>query len=59
MPDSAAVTHSDIFWAERNDTKVNAREAIKSRLLIGVTGFGWFSRGRDRFFAPGTGWLQM
>lgn len=61
-PDSAALNPTDIFWLERNETKVSASEAMKRRLLNGVTGgigFGSFLRRKEGLFAPGTGRPQM
>jgi hypothetical protein len=61
-PDSVALTDSDIFWLEKNETAVSASDATKSRLLSGVMGgadFGFFLRRPKPFFTPGTGWLQM
>jgi hypothetical protein len=62
IPDSVALNPTDIFWLERNEIKVNASEAMKSRLLNGVTGgtgFGSFLRCKESLFAPGTGRPQM
>jgi hypothetical protein len=62
MPDKVALKPIDIFWLERNETKVSASEAMKSRLLNGVTGgvgLGSFLRRKESFFIPGTGMPQM
>ena len=62
MPDNVALNPSDIFWLERNETTVSTSEAMKSRLLNGVTGgigFGSFLRRKERLFAPGAGRPQM
>jgi hypothetical protein len=57
IPDNVALNPTDIFWLERNETKVSAKEAMKSRLLSGVTGgigFGSLLRRKESFFDPGT-----
>ena len=62
IPDSVALNPTDIFWLERNETKVSASEAIKSRLLNGVTGgvgLGSFFRRKESIFAPGTARPQI
>jgi hypothetical protein len=62
MPDNVALNPTDIFWLERNETIVNASDAMNRRLLNGVTGgagFRSFLRRAVRRFAPGTGRPQM
>ena len=61
LPDSVRLSHNGIFGVKRNEASVSASDAMKSRLLTGVTGgmdLGSFlCQGCLRAF--GTGRLQM
>ncbi len=61
--ESEALNPMDIFWSERNETAVSTSEAMKSKLLSGVTGgasfCSFFLRKKARFLRPGTGSPQM
>jgi len=63
VPESVALTVSDIFSPTMNETTARTREAMKSKLLSGVMGGAsledFLGLPAFFFFAPGTGVPHM